>query len=121
MKIAIVYDWLDKWGGVERLLIALHEMYPEAPFYTSYVDSRSATWTDTLSIQSSFIQKLPRLVKSNRLFSFLLYPLAFESFDFSQFDVVISVSSSFAKSITPDVTCAVAGAVIVQAPGAGFS
>lgn len=99
MKIAIVYDWIDKWGGVERLLVTLHEQYPTADWYTSYYDKKNAVWAKNLRIKTSFIQKLPAFIRNNRLFSLLLYPYAFESFDLSAYDVVISVSSSFAKSV----------------------
>ncbi len=98
-KIAVVYDWIDKWGGVERLLLILHEEFPEADFYTSYYNKKRASWAKDLSIKTSFIQKLPGFIKQSRLLSLLLYPFAFESFDFSGYDMVISVSSSFAKGV----------------------
>ena len=98
-KIAIVYDWIDKWGGVERVLLTLHDMFPQAHFYTSYYDSYSAPWAKNLKIKTSFIQHLPNFIKKNRIFSLFLYPYAFESFDLSEYDIVISVSSSFAKSV----------------------
>jgi glycosyltransferase involved in cell wall biosynthesis len=99
MKVAIVYDWLDKWGGVERLLLVLHEMYPQAEWYTSYYDKKNASWAKDLKIQTSFIQKLPGFIRSSRILSLLFYPHAFESFNFNGYDVVISVTSSFAKGI----------------------
>ncbi len=98
-KVAIVYDWIDKWGGVERLLLSLHELFPEADFYTSYYDKENAKWAQSLNIKTSFIQRLPSFIKKNRLLSLLLYPFAFESFDLSEYDTVISVTSSFAKGV----------------------
>ncbi len=98
-KIAIVYDWIDKWGGVERVLLTLHEMFPQAEFYTSYYDDKKALWAKDLNINTSFIQKLPKFIKGIRIASLPFYPYAFESFDFSGYDLVISVTSSFAKSI----------------------
>jgi glycosyltransferase involved in cell wall biosynthesis len=98
-KIAIVYDWIDKWGGVERVLLHLHEMFPEAIFYTSYFDKEKAGWAKNLKIKTSFLQNFPNFIKKNRILSFIFYPFAFESFDFSEYDLVISVTSSFAKSI----------------------
>ncbi len=98
-KIAIVYDWIDSWGGVERLLLILHEMFPDATFFTSYYDQEKAKWAQNINIRTSFIQYLPDFIKKSRLLSTLFYPFAFESFDFSDYDVVISVSSSFAKGI----------------------
>lgn len=99
LKIAIVYDWIDKWGGVERLLTVLHEMYPRAPFFTSIADTEKAAWARGIPLKTSFIQKAPGFIRKSRLLSFFLYPFAFESFDFSGYDVVISVTSSFAKAV----------------------
>lgn len=98
-KIAIVYDWIDKWGGVERVLLTMHEMFPQADFFTSYYDPKKAGWAKDLTIKTSFIQKLPQVIRSSRLVSFPFYPYAFESFNFNNYDLVISVTSSFAKSV----------------------
>ncbi|MDO8608995.1 MAG: glycosyltransferase [bacterium] len=98
-KIAIVYDWIDKWGGVERILQYIHEAIPEADFYTSYYDIKNAYWAKDINIYSSFLQKMPRFIKKSRMLSLPLYPFAFESFDFSTYDLVLSITSSFAKSI----------------------
>ncbi len=98
-KIAIVYDWIDKWGGVERVLLDLHKIFPKAVFYTSYFDKEKASWAKDLKIETSFLQKFPDFIKKSRILSFIFYPFAFESFDFSEYDLVISVTSSFAKSI----------------------
>lgn len=98
-KIAIVYDWIDKWGGVERVLLNLHEMFPKAIFYTSYFDKEKADWAKGLRIKTSFLQNFPNVIKKNRILSLIFYPFAFESFNFSDYDLVISISSSFGKSI----------------------
>ncbi len=98
-KIAIVYDWIDKWGGAERVLLTLKEMYPTADFYTSYCDYEKAPWAKQFHFKTSFISKLPNVIKSNRTLCVPLYPFAFESLNFSTYDMVISVTSSFAKSV----------------------
>jgi glycosyltransferase involved in cell wall biosynthesis len=77
----------------------LHELFPEAQFYTSYYDQEKAGWAYKLKIKTSFIQKLPSLIRKSRLLSFFLYPLAFESFNLSEYDTVISVTSAFAKGV----------------------
>ena len=98
-KIAIVYDWMDSWGGAERILLQLHAMFPNAEWYTSFVNRDVATWAqDIHSVHPSFIQSLPFLRRS-RLLSTPLYPIAFEGFDFGEYDIVISVTSSYAKGI----------------------
>ena len=98
-RIAVVYDWIDKWGGVERVLLTLHEMFPNAIFYTSYFDQETASWAKDLKIKTSFLQRFPDFIKKSRILSFLFYPFIFELFDFSNYDLVISITSSFAKSI----------------------
>ncbi len=98
-KIAIVYDWIDKWGGVERVLLTLSEMFPKADWFTSYYDPKQAPWAKNFKLKTSFIQKLPSFIKKNRLLSLPFYSYAFEAFNFSEYDLVISVSSSFAKAV----------------------
>ncbi len=98
-KIAIVYDRVNKWGGAERVLLALHEMFPKAPLYTSVYDVKRAPWAKVFpKVYTSFLQKIP-FASSNHEFFAPLMPLAFNFLDFSDFDVVISVTSEFAKGI----------------------
>ena len=98
-KTAIVYDWLDSQGGIERVIPILIKEFKNADLYTSYYDPSKATWAEKYTIKTSFIDRMPSFIKKSRLLSLLLYPYAFESFNFSDYDLVISVSSSFAKSI----------------------
>jgi glycosyltransferase involved in cell wall biosynthesis len=99
MKTAIVYDWADKQGGVERLLQILLKQFPESDFYSSVYNPQTAQWLQGKKVTTSFMQNLPKFIKGNRILSSLLYPYAFESFNFSNYDLVISVTSSFAKGI----------------------
>ncbi|MFZ2663876.1 MAG: glycosyltransferase, partial [Patescibacteria group bacterium] len=102
MKVAIVCDDLIQFGGSERIVEALSDMFPEAPIYTSIA---SKEWINKFKdkervVVTSFLQKFPLAVKINRYYSpFLLHVLAFESFDFSKFDLVISSSSRYAHFI----------------------
>ena len=98
-KVALVYDWVDKWGGVERLLLVLHKMYPNAPLYTSFYNRRTAHWAKDFKIKTSFMQNLPEFVKSDRVLSLPFFPFAFRSFNFEKYDTVITITSSFAKFI----------------------
>jgi glycosyltransferase involved in cell wall biosynthesis len=99
MKMAIVYDWIDKWGGVERLLLVLKQAFPEAHWYTSYIDRDKALWASHFDISTTFIDRLPSFFKRNRILSLPLYGIAFESLDLSAYEVVISVTSAFAKAV----------------------
>jgi glycosyltransferase involved in cell wall biosynthesis len=99
MKVAIIYDRVNKWGGAERVLLALHEIFPDAPLFTSVYDPKSAPWAKVFpEVKTSFLQKIP-FTKGNHEFLAPLMPFAFESFDFSNFDFVISVTSEAAKGI----------------------
>ncbi len=54
MKVALVYDRVNKWGGAERVLLALHEIWPEAPLFTAVYDSSKALWSDVFKVETSF-------------------------------------------------------------------
>lgn len=99
MKVAIVYDRVNKWGGAERVLLALNKMFPEAPLYTSVYNRETARWADVFpQIIPSFLQKIP-FASSHHEYLAPLMPLAFESFDFTSYERVISVTSESAKGI----------------------
>lgn len=99
MKTAIVYDRVNKWGGAERVLLALHEIFPDAPLYTSVYDPKSASWAEVFpSVIPSFLQKIPGANSKHEWLAPFM-PIAFESFDFSEYDFVISVTSEAAKGI----------------------
>lgn len=98
MKIALVYDRVNKFGGAERVLLALHEIWPSAPLYTSVYNPETAPWAKVFKVRTSFMQNIPFAKTHHELFPWLT-PLAFEQFDFSEYDVVISVSSAEAKNI----------------------
>lgn len=101
MRICLVHDDLIQFGGAEKLLLAMHEIWPAAPIYTSIYDQstvNSKQSTANLDIKTSWMQKLP-FKKSLRRAFFPLYPAAFESFDFSEFDVVLSSSTRFAHGV----------------------
>lgn len=99
MKIALVHDYLIQLGGGEKVLQALCGMFPEAPIYTLIYDEKATNGVfKNRKIHTSFLQKIPG---ARRYFRGLIWlmPLAVEQFDFSDFDLVISVSHSYGKGI----------------------
>jgi glycosyltransferase involved in cell wall biosynthesis len=98
MRVALVYDRVNKWGGAERILLALHAIFPKAPLYTSVYNRKTAPWADVFTVHASFLQKIPLALRHHEVF-FPLMPHAFEQFDFSNYDLVISVTSESAKGI----------------------
>lgn len=106
MKVAIVHDYLNQAGGAERVVGELHRIYPEAPIYTSILD-RSSLWPalQNADIRTSWMQQLPGLRKHFKKY-LPFYPGAIESFDLSEYDLVISSSSAFGKgAITRKGAC----------------
>ena len=98
MKVALVYDRVNKLGGAERVLLALHSLFPSAPLFTSVYSPEHATWAKVFSVKTSFLQKFPFARRKHEVFP-LLMPLAFESFTFDDYDLVISITSEAAKGI----------------------
>lgn len=99
MKIAIVHDYLNQFGGAERVVSALHEIWPDAPIYTSiYDEKRMPEIFRQMDIRVSFMQRLPFIFQFFKYY-LLFYPMAFESFDLSEYEVILSSSSAFAKGV----------------------
>ncbi len=98
MKVALVYDRVNKWGGAERVLLALNKIFPDAPLYTSVYDKKKAPWTNVFKIKTAFLQNFPFASGYHEYYAVFM-PLAFESFTFDEYDLVISVTSEAAKGI----------------------
>lgn len=103
MKVALVHDYIKEYGGAERVLEALHEIWPNAPVYTTVYlpeflgphKERFKSW----DIRTSWVQHLPfkaKLISPLRLIA----PWIFKSFDFSKFDVVVvSATGAYSPNI----------------------
>lgn len=99
MRIALVHEYLNQFGGAERVLQVLCSIFPDAPIYTLFYDEEATGGVFTgKEIRTSFLQKAPFIKNYHRLFP-LFMPIAIEQFDFSDFDVVLSISASFAKGV----------------------
>jgi glycosyltransferase involved in cell wall biosynthesis len=99
MRVALIHDYLNQMGGAERVLLALHSLYPQAPIYTAIYDhERVDPRFRSMDIRTSFMQRLP-FVKHHHQPFLPLYPFAFESMDLREYDLVISDSSAFAKGV----------------------
>ncbi len=103
MKVAIVHDYLREYGGAERVVEALHEMYPDAPVYVAFLDrqalgihwQRFKNW----DIRETLMARIPGIKK---LYSPLrvLSAFAFEQLDLSEYDVIISSTNAYmAKAV----------------------
>lgn len=104
MKIALVHDYLNESGGAERVLLALSEIYPDAPIYTAFYKEGSQAYERFKNKQSlaggvgkkiitSWAHKIPLFSKYLHSPLRFLAPIIWGSFDFSQYDLVISSAS----------------------------
>lgn len=99
MRIALVHDWLTVRGGAERVLLRLHSLWPSAPIYTlSARPEFVRRWLPNAYIRTAWPGNIPGLWRFLPVLSPFL-PSAMESFDLSDFDVVISSSVLFSKGI----------------------
>lgn len=91
---------MTSFGGAERVLQNLHELYPSAPVFTSVFDARKVpadirAW----DVRPSVLQRFPMVHAYSRALLPLM-PWAFQRFDLSGFDAVITTSSAFSKNVT---------------------
>jgi glycosyltransferase involved in cell wall biosynthesis len=85
-------------AGAERVLFEVKKIYPDAPIYTSVFDPVGAKEFAKFDIKTSYLNNWP-FFKSKRELLIPYTPLAFESFDFSKYDVVVSSTSFPSKGI----------------------
>lgn len=96
MKVALVCDWLTNVGGAEKLLLKIHNIYPDAPIYTSKYDENGIDWFREADVRTGWMQVFPTRMRR------LLGPIRqwyFSHLDLSEYDVVISVTGAEAKSV----------------------
>lgn len=98
-KIALVHDYFVQLGGAERVAAAMHDFFPSAPIYTTVaLPHRLPKELRGADIRTSVMQRLPGMEHRFRQY-FMLYPFAVENFDLSEFDLIFSSSSGYAKGV----------------------
>lgn len=99
LKVAIVHDWLVSYAGADRVVDCMHHVFPDAPIYTLvYDEKKMPAWFREYDIRTTWVQKIPF---ATRLYKKLLplMPGAFEALDLSEYDLVLSSSSSCSKGV----------------------
>jgi glycosyltransferase involved in cell wall biosynthesis len=98
-RIALVHDYFIQMGGAERVAEAMHDSFPSAPIYTTVALPQSLSpRLRTADIRTSPLQRLPAMDRRFRHY-FMLYPFAVENFNLSQYDLIFSSSSGYAKGV----------------------
>jgi len=99
LNVAIVHDYLNQRGGAERVFSRMAQAWPGAPIYTALYDQRVlGDLFAGRSVRRSYLERIPF---ANRYFRALapLYPKAFEAFDFTGFDTIVSSTTAWAKGV----------------------
>ncbi|HLD31721.1 MAG TPA: glycosyltransferase [Patescibacteria group bacterium] len=98
MRLALVHDYLAQDGGAERVLAAMHEIWPEAPIFVLFHDAKKLPYFTGKDIRESFLARLPwGRTKFQWYLPFM--PLATERHNLHDYDVVLSSTSAFAKGV----------------------
>ena len=98
--MALVHEWLISWGGSESVLLSFARLFPDAPIFTSVYapDARVRAAFSESEIRPSALQVVPG-IRSVYRGTLPLMPWAFGRMDLSGFDLVVSSSHAFAKSV----------------------
>ncbi|KEQ15491.1 glycosyl transferase family 1 [Endozoicomonas montiporae] len=101
MKVAIVHDWLVTYGGAERVLEQILNIFPEADLFSliDFIDDDKRDFIRNKKVKTTFIQSFP-LAKSNYRSYLPFFPIAIKQFDLQKYDIVISSSHCVAKSVS---------------------
>lgn len=89
-KIAIVCETLTTMGGAEKVTLELHKLFPSAPIYTLLHNPQKVPDFNGLDIRTSYLQKLPKFLRSNHRLFPTLGIKGFRSFNLSEFDIIIT-------------------------------
>ncbi len=99
MRVALIHDYLNQRGGAERVFAHIARAYPDAPVFTALYDERqTGDLVAPERVHTSYLAKIPL---ANRYFRYLapFYPRAFESFDLSAYDTIVSSTTAWAKGV----------------------
>lgn len=91
-KIAIVCDFLTTMGGAENVVLAMHEAFPDAPIYTAMYNEDKMPAFAELDVRPSFLQKIPRKVRTYYKLFPTLAVKAMRRLDLHEFDIILTSS-----------------------------
>jgi glycosyltransferase involved in cell wall biosynthesis len=100
LKVALAHDFLLYPGGAEKVLKSLSEIFPEAPIFTLLYDQKGMRGMfKNKNIRTSYLQKLPRILRLRHRWLLPFYPSIPETFDFREYDLVFSSSGAWMKGL----------------------
>lgn len=96
-KIAIVTDWLTNYGGAESVISAFHDLFPDAPIYTTiYRPKKMRELGKLKNVHTTWLNQIP-LAKHQLLLGQM--PTAIEMMNLDEFDIVLSSCHSVSKGV----------------------
>lgn len=99
-RVAIVADWLTSRGGAERVIFSFAKLFPNAVIFTSVYNQQEFPELERREVRTTWLQKLPLCIRKKHQFLLPLFPSAFKLLDLSNFDIIITSSSSgFSKCV----------------------
>ena len=100
MKVALIHDYLIRFGGAERVFLNLRKIFPKAEIFTLLYDEKNmGKYFSDVKVNTSFLQGFPKFWRKRQKYLLPFIPMAPETFDLREFDLVISSSSSFVKGV----------------------
>lgn len=100
LKVAIVHEWFVNHAGSEKVVQELLEIFPDARLFAlvDFLEGSKRNYLGGREVTTTFIQRLP-FARSQFRSYFPLFPLAVESHDLREFDLIISSSHMVSKGI----------------------
>lgn len=98
VKIAIVHDWMVSPGGAERLVLYMHELWPDAPIYTAAYEPSKFPEFKATDVRPTWLNKIGLAKTKHQLFT-IPRAWAFKSLNLSDYDVVVSSCSAESKYV----------------------
>jgi len=98
LRVALVHEALTIPGGAEKVLFALHELFPKAPIFTPLYQAKNFPQLKDATVITSSLNRWSFWRNHHQLANPLL-PYYMEQFDLSEFDLVISISTAAAKGV----------------------
>lgn len=101
LRTAIIHEWFVNYAGSERCVESFVNSYPDADVF-SLVDFLDNNQREIIlkgkKAKTSFIQSLPFAKKGHRNY-LPFFPKAIESFDLSDYDIILSSAHAVAKGV----------------------
>jgi hypothetical protein len=98
-RVAIVADWLTNMGGAEKVVLAMHEAFPDAPIYTSVFTPETMPDFAKLDVRTTWIQKFPSALRRLHRWFPVIRVWAFHSLDLSDYDIILASTIAESKHV----------------------